>query len=116
MGVEMKLIVRPRNSGKTKTIILKSSANNIPIVCANQIEVDRILATAKNMGIHIPCPISAHTASKLLGRSDACYVDNADWILEQFLHARVVEATVTEDTDIDNVKINRSGRISWQLD
>jgi len=94
----MEIDIRPRASGKTLSCIQESVALNIPIVCANESEVDRILAVARAEGFRaMPCPISAGRADKLLGRSDSCIVDNADWVLELFLKAKIIRATFTEE-------------------
>ena len=94
----MEIDIRPRHSGKTLSLIQQSVALNIPIVCANNTEVNRLIDTAKNLGYDaMPCPIPATSADKLLGRSDRCLVDNADWILEYFLKAHIVRATFTEE-------------------
>ena len=94
----MKVDIRPRLCGKTKDIILKSAAEGIPIVCPTARDMDRIIQTAKNLGVHIPCPIPLISANKLLGYSDVCYVDDADRILTMIIMPQIKEATLTEES------------------
>jgi len=91
----MEINIRSRQSGKTLSLIKSSEIRQIPIVCANHVEVNRIMRIAKEQGYNIPQPISAQEPSKIRGRTHECLVDNADWILEQFLGVHIARATFT---------------------
>jgi hypothetical protein len=94
----MKIDMRPRMCGKSHDLILKSAAWNMPIVCPTHADVERLLATARNIGCHIPCPIDV---SQCKVRPDymrgikGVLVDDADRILQELVRAPIEEATWT---------------------
>lgn len=93
----MRIDIRPRGGGKTLSLIRESEVMQIPIVCANHNEVNRIMGIAKDLGYDIPNPIAMAQLDKLRGLTHQCLVDNADWILESFLGVNVLKATFTEE-------------------
>ena len=93
----MRIDIRPRGGGKTISLIQESAVHQVPIVCATHEEAVRIIRVAKESGYNIPTPIAMREVEKLKGLTHQCLVDNADWVLERFLGAKVVKATFTED-------------------
>lgn len=56
----MKVIVRPRQTGKTTQLIYTSSTLDCPILVTTKKEAERLLFEAKKLGLYIPDPISVY--------------------------------------------------------
>ena len=50
--------IMPRGSGKTVTMLRKSSAENIPILCSLDSKKDLLIQKARDLCLEIPTPIS----------------------------------------------------------
>mgnify|MGYP001012134399 FL=1 len=54
----MKIIYKPRQSGKTLEVIKMSAETGYRIVCHSQSECSRVFHVAQEMGLNIPFPMS----------------------------------------------------------
>jgi len=95
----MKIVVHPRKSGKTVSLIRESVSKNIPIICQSKAESIRIIEQAKQLGYsNILTPLSISEVNKLRGNLNRiCLVDNADNILENLIGCRIDIATFTDE-------------------
>ena len=89
----MNLVLRPRQSGKTTDLILKSRKTGSVIVCMSRKEVDRIYGIACNMDLIIPEPI---TYDQFLDKStvstrniQSVLIDNCEYFLQYVCPCRV---------------------------
>lgn len=80
----MKIIHRPRNSGRTSKLIALAADDYSYIVCSSHAECARIARQADVMGLSIPFPITymEFAQGKFCGRGIASFcVDNVDMLL-----------------------------------
>ena len=89
----MKIIYKPRQSGKTLEAIKISAETGSRIVCHSKEECNRVFCMAQEMGINIPFPISfdEFLRREYHGRHIKGFIiDNADMLL-QYLTPVMVE-------------------------
>ncbi len=92
----IKILSRPRAAGKTYESILESERTGAVIICASVNEARRIEVEARRMGKKIPQPQPCHEAyTRMQGRRCGVIVDNADWVLREFLGQDVSAVTFT---------------------
>jgi hypothetical protein len=96
----MNIDVRPRLCGKSFMMVQLSDANQAPIVCPTRRDAERLMATAKSHGYHIPEPVTVEdlASGRLqgLGVREAL-VDDADRVLALLLRTpSIMKATWTE--------------------
>ena len=79
----MKIINRPRGTGKTTQLIYLSECTGVPIVSHNP---DFVKTLAEKMGCKIPEPINIDKFShELLGNVRSYYIDDLEAILPYIL-------------------------------
>lgn len=97
----MKVIMLPRNSGKTASLIKESEMTGYSIVCINDTERERIKALAKNeFKVTIPEPVTFYefTRKKFLQmKVKGFLIDNAEMLLKNIAHGVHIE-TITINT------------------
>lgn len=96
----MKIIIKPRQSGKTTKLIKMSAKSGACIVCRTEHEVQALFHMAKNDGINIPKPISyaAFVGSRYVGKNiNAFLIDNVDLLLEHISLIRIEAITLTKE-------------------
>lgn len=91
------LIVKGRGKGKTYALILKSAATGYPII--TPYNVDYIISQARDMGVHIPRPISCSISMRngMRGIRGKVLLDEADKIAEILIGAEVDSMTITPE-------------------
>ena len=95
----MKIIFRPRQSGKTQELIKESSKEWSYIVCHSREEAKRISRIAMEMSLNIPFPI---TFDEFLGHKyhskgiKSFLIDNVEWILEQLTDIPIRTITMSD--------------------
>lgn len=114
----MKLLIKPRASGKTTGLIYTSEATGYPIVTNSKITANYIKEQAKEMNCDIPDPITVNDIHSGIGLpSDANILfDNVETILKDalnyYLGANVVCATMSspEKKNIEetNAELNKT--------
>ena len=78
----MKIINRPRGTGKTTQLIYLSECTGVPIVSYNP---EYIIALANKMGCKIPKPLNVSEFSRELGGVRNYYIDDLDTVLPYIL-------------------------------
>ena len=78
----MKIIVRPRQMGKTTELILIAEKTQATIICRKCETAKSVKRMALEMGCNIPEPTSYTNTKNIEGNF---LIDNADWILSAFL-------------------------------
>ena len=80
----MKIIARPRQTGKTTELILRSHQTNYPIIVPTLKQTELIKKMANEYHLWIPEPI-AICDGRSTRSSDPVLLDNADAIIEDIL-------------------------------
>lgn len=97
----MKMICRPRRSGKTTDLVAWALKHDAVIVVIHAQEADRV---CKQFGLNRERVLSwkeVATGKHTYGRHNAVLcVDNVELVLSHFLGSPVVAASVTEDADV----------------
>ena len=99
----MKLLIKPKGTGKTTGLIYTSEATGYPIVTSSKIQACYIRDDAKSMGCEIPDPLTVEDLNikKDLYSGANILFDNVETILEAainlYLDAKVVCATMTDN-------------------
>lgn len=87
--MKVKVITRPRQTGKTTQLIYTSSTLDCPILVTTKKEAERLLFEAKKLGLYIPDPISVYglIEGKCQGMSNTkILVDESQEILRILLN------------------------------
>ena len=99
----MKVIKRPRGSGKTTQLIYTSEITGYPIVVSDTTRAENLKKMAKEMNCNIPEPIIfGNFKYQILGKHrDKILIDDLDSMLEFILteYFQVSVAAVTISTD-----------------
>ena len=91
----MKVLSRCRGGGKTFQSIVESGRSQAVIVCATEIEANRVMREAEIMGVKISKPLScAFARERLMGHHSGIIIDNLDWVLQSFLGSSVHAVTI----------------------
>lgn len=96
----MKVIVAPRRSGKTITLIQFANNKDGYIVCASVMEAHRIMDTAKYMGYDINLPITYYEFIK--GEYydkgvDKFFIDNGDELIQCLSRVPIAAITINDE-------------------
>ena len=103
----MKIIYKPRNSGKTTELIKIAAKGFYYIVCANYKVVQRIANQARDMKLDIPFPV---TFDEFIRREyyargvNGFVIDEADRLLQYMSSVPVDAITLTNYEDDDIMK------------
>jgi hypothetical protein len=91
----MKVIHKPRQTGKTTELIEIASQEGGYIVCHNREEAYKILKTAEEIGKQIPFPITydEYLNGSFCGKNiEAFYIDNVELLLSMIARGVPVNA------------------------
>lgn len=85
----MKILNRPRQSGKSTECIIASHYTNYPILTFNQQACDMLIRNSKKLGYTIPLPISAcNLKNGLIGvQLSGIIVDEFDMVFQTILQS-----------------------------
>lgn len=101
----MKVIKRPRGSGKTTQLIYTSEITGYPIVVFDTTRAENLKKMAEKMNCNIPEPIIFHNFKhQIIGKHrDKILIDDLDNMLEHILteYFQISIAAVTISTDND---------------
>ena len=99
----MKVIKRPRRSGKTTQLIYASEITGYPIVVFDTARAENLKKMAEEMNCDIPNPIIFHNFKhQIIGKhKDKILIDDLDSMLEFILseYFQISVAAVTISTD-----------------
>ena len=99
----MKVIKRPRGSGKTTQLIYTSEITGYPIVVFDTTRAENLKKMAEEMNCNIPEPVIFHNFKhQIIGRHrDKILIDDVDHMLEHILteYFQMSIAAVTISTD-----------------
>lgn len=99
----MRIIDKPRGSGKTTELIITSYEKKIPIICFNYENAGYIKQMAHNLGLEIPDPIPFDDVRYALRgyRSAGVLIDDVDRILSMKigLGLPVVAVSITNEKE-----------------
>lgn len=94
----MKVLIRPRQRGKTAELIKESYENQTYILTLNRKRADNINRQAERMGLHIPNPVTLEDYKRTNGFQGSfikeILIDDADDILKEIFR-RVEIKTIT---------------------
>ncbi|MCK9198674.1 MAG: hypothetical protein M0P49_03635 [Bacilli bacterium] len=99
----MEIICNGRQTGKTTKLIGMSAVNDIPILVAGDNELLSISQRMAHLQILIQKPIVYDKHLDLRGKE--IYVDNAEWLLQHILNAKIQAITITSN-DFSNKLMN----------
>ncbi len=91
----MKLIIKPRQSGKTSELIRMSEETNAYILTPNRVMAEYVSIMAKQQGYNILFPITLdeYMRSRLKGSHVThILIDNADMVLQQIFNEATIDA------------------------
>ncbi len=89
----MKIINQGRGQGKTTRLLYASEFQDVPILCATQVQKQHLVDTANRLGLNIPEPIcvSDLTHETIRGKDiiteKGIFVDEAHWVLQHLLNS-----------------------------
>lgn len=98
----MKIIYKPRRTGKTTDLIKLSHESGGYIVCFNQIEAERVFRIAIGMNCNIPFPISfdEFITKQYHGSGiKEFYIDNIDMCIQEVSPVPVQTITISKTED-----------------
>lgn len=102
------VFVGDRRSGKTTRLIHQAANKNGFIVCCNNHDRVRIAEMARDMGVSINTPITVddffnkQPGSMGYAHDKIFYhVDDAERILEYFLHGKIHSISITDETETE---------------
>jgi hypothetical protein len=98
----MKIICRPRQSGKTTQLILESYLTKKPIICLSFKHKKTIKNRVKELNLDIPNPIIYWEFKNEIHRSkdkDEYLLDNADLLLNKIFNGKLSTITLTKGDD-----------------
>jgi thymidine kinase len=81
----MKVIVGPRQSGKSTKLVELAAKNNLTIITFNHPSISYLMDIAKKHGHEIKDPVFADGKSTSRKFGGDCVIDEADFILEKML-------------------------------
>lgn len=96
----MKIILKGRGEGKTTELIKESAKTGKYILTTDRNRVMRIDSMAKEMGLHIPFPITVMEAMQYKFRGTfikSILIDDADDVLRMIFQVEIDTITLTED-------------------
>ena len=108
-----KIIVGKRRSGKTTDAIKESAATGRYILVPNRAMALNLANYARELGLHIPFPITVREWQKGVApnvKRRGVIIDEGLIMLEQLLETHIHMITISERPDVDeeeNEKINR---------
>lgn len=116
----MQVIVRPRQGGKTIEALRLAARHFACIVVATRQEGDELAATARQLQLNIPQPITwdQFMSGRYSGRGvNPFVVDNIDRCVQQGAIAEVVGVTLTDtpETAIAPGDVDRYGRKHFRV-
>lgn len=91
---KMKIIDKPRGTGKTWDMVLESYKTGYPILCFNKCHSEFIRLCANNQKIEIPDPIVYEWNIKI---ESPVLIDDLDKFLSQVIGTRVYAGSLTSD-------------------
>lgn len=105
----MKIINLPRGYGKTTRLLYASEFNNIPILCANDMQKKNLINMAKELLLQIPEPITVSeiALNRFEGngaRDKDILVDEATMVLQSLLDFLGVRGEIKAITLTDEEK------------
>lgn len=93
----IKIIAKPRCTGKTSTLIKYAHFSNATIICHSEKTAQETAKLAENMRLKIPKPISIQEAMKNKGGNKCTYlIDNAELVLQELLDSNIEAITITQ--------------------
>lgn len=97
----MKLIIKPRHSGKTYLAIQEAAKSFAYIACIDRNEVLRVAKAAETMGVDIPFPLTfSELKDYVKGRRKIkVIIDNADILLSMLFDVDIQAITLTDDQE-----------------
>jgi len=100
--LEIKQIIRPRQTGKTRELIKKSAEMGYPIICKSKSICKLLKQKAEKLNLEIPDPISIDDVLNNKHNHDTSYnrvlVDDAEFILDMLINRHVA---IGNDCHID---------------
>lgn len=104
----MRIINRPRGTGKTIQLIHASEIMQCPIICGTELSKQYIKNRANELGCDIPEPINIVKADKPNLEGEQVLIDNAEYVLtlllEQAYGCEVKAMTLTGEKVIGENK------------
>lgn len=104
----MRIINRPRGTGKTTQLIHASEIIQCPIICGTELSKQYIKNRADELGCNIPEPINVTKTDKLDLENKQVLIDNAEYVLtlllEQAYGCEVKAMTLTGEKVIGENK------------
>lgn len=77
----MKIINLHRGQGKSTFLIMESSFNQKPIICASEFNKKNLMEKANRMGFTIPEPITIHELMHNKGQKNTFLIDELGMVL-----------------------------------
>jgi hypothetical protein len=102
----MKIKIGRRDSGKTVELIKQSAETGYYIICFSNTEANRVAKVARDMGLKIPYPLSAHEfmSQQYFYRGIKGFlIDNIDLVFNSMSSVPIIAATLTPDA-IEEIK------------
>ena len=90
--INLNIIYKPRNSGKTTDLIKISAEKNIPILCFSS-SISYIISLAKELNLRIPKPIALHDYANHV--VDNVIIDDAEYVLQYLLNSNIEAMSIT---------------------
>ena len=94
----MKIIVRPRQGGKTTELVKMAHKHNGYIVCLNHLEVARVFEESQHMECKINFPITFHEFLNHEYNDKGVkkfYIDNVEMLIQQLTNVPIEAITLT---------------------
>ena len=93
--INLNIIYKPRNSGKTTDLIKISAEKNIPILCFSSSISSYIISLAKELNLRIPKPIALHDYANHV--VDNVIIDDAEYVLQCLLNSNIEAMGITRE-------------------
>lgn len=94
----MKLIIKPRCSGKTTELIKISAETNVPILVGNKQQAEYIKRMAYDLQLWIKDPyIISELKNGYRIPPHKILIDNAEYILQQLIGAEITAMTISNN-------------------
>ena len=91
----MKIIYKPRGTGKTTDLVKMSAEKQIPIICMTKATVQHIKDISTKINVNIPEPIDIRGG--VPKQLENALVDDAEYILQYLLNVKIECASISSN-------------------